>query len=235
METSMKMMQTAALGACLAAGSVASADTMNFTVHNDTFQNFQFSLFHTANRGGDNQSGDILYFFDGSFQMTRANNQLTFDSFNGKVMQDTVNGIQEVSGSSITLNDSEAPGANSITITNNIANGGRLIHGNLSIDVDLGNAGGTGTLSFDFDDQNFVTLANKFFDGNIPNNAPGSDDRFGIGLWGLADDTDNLFGGDGDGLVGIDLFATAVPLPHPAAIAGLGLIGVVGVRRLRRG
>jgi len=225
------------LAAPLVAGSAASADPLTFDIHSDTHDRFQFSLFHTAHQGSDNQSGTILYFFDGTFDLEIQGSTLAFTDFQGQIMQGNGQNATPIQGSSIALNtQTNGQNANQLTVTNTQSDGGRLVEGNLALDVDLGSAGGTGTLDFEFEAQDFVTLANKFFDGTIPSDAPGSDDRYGLGLWGVAQDQDGLFtqGDSGDELIGLDLYGTAVPLPHPIALAGVGICGVAGIRRIRR-
>jgi len=249
---------SAAAAACLAAGSVATADPITFDIQSDTFDNFQFSVFHTADRNNQ-QSGDILVGFTGTFEVERTGFQngvateLQFVGFDGQFVNANTGQLLG-DGGSITLAESgQFSGTNTLTRG---GNNDEFFAGELSLEFDFGTTGfgqsGTGApvLNFHFLAQDFNALANRFFDGDIPDNAPGGDNSdeprpFGLGLWGVADnsiDTDGDGFADGPGLfnsdapedVGIDLYATAVPLPHPGALAGLGLLGVIGVRRLRR-
>jgi len=211
--------------AAIAAGS-ASAGTVpvQFTIQTNTFDNFQFSVFHSSDAAGG-QGGTILEGFTGTFTVVFDDvaQTIAFTEFDG-----SLNG-----GGQVTLAD-----ASSLSFAGQESGSGdQLVSGDLSLNIINPNSGGSGQVDFTFDAQAFNSLANQFFfpDGTaIPAGAPESGEPFGLGLWGQG-----VFQGDpgtgpySDGVLGIDLFASGqiIPLPTPVALGAAGLIGLAAGRR----
>jgi len=246
-----RILPATAVVTCAALTATAGpVQTIEFTIQGTTtVDNFRFSLFHKANartgvdqnadgfgdRNGASGSGSTVAFtgtFLAAYDQTAGT--LTFTSFNGSV-----------GGQSIVL---DTTGSNTLNITSgNLVQGagasgprsGEAATAGLALTVAPGSAQES-SFQFYFDDFAWNTLANRFFDSSdFPDAATDTpDDQFGLGLWGLASNdsvSGNALHFGGFDYVGLDLFATGrlIPLPHPASLTALGLLGLVTVRRRR--
>lgn len=204
-----------------ASHATAGVRTIDMVIQSDTFDNFQFSVLHSASSNGG-QSGNIHTGFTGTFTI-EFNDQgtngigddtITFTSFNG------------VFNGSTRSTDMRLDSARGASVFSRNA-GGNNIDGNLNIEI--WDSGGFKDLSFNFSPSSFNDLANRFFEGGDPQDASAP---FTLGLWGIGD----VLGGEtvfGDSQIGIDLVGRAIPMPTPLSMAGLGLLGVAGMRRRR--
>ncbi|MAY74660.1 MAG: hypothetical protein CMJ31_08130 [Phycisphaerae bacterium] len=237
-----------AIAGTLAIAGVAQGGTttIEFTIQSDTHDNFRFSVFHRANQspGNSDSNGDgfddhnganALQGFTGSFIAVYDDiaETLEFTSFSGDV-GGTAFGL---GAGENTLNVGAADGPEGRVVSGAGAQGpraGEAATAGLSLSL------GGQDVQFYFDDFAWNSLANQFFNGDIPGGAPGSGDAFGLGLWGLASNAGDPLG-FGGAYLGIDLWATgtvistgsSVPLPSPAALGGAGVFGVILSRRRR--
>lgn len=199
--------------------SLAGTRTIEMVIQSDTFDNFQFSVLHSASSNGG-ESGNILGGFTGRFtiEVDDVAETIEFTSFRG-----------DISGTSrsddIKLAADPSRGASMFSMDP----GTNLIAGNLKLDIFDG--GTFKDADFNFDPTAFNSLANQFFEQGED---PQGSNRETLGLWGLSQ---QLSGGEsllGDtNQIGIDLVGRAIPMPTPIAMASLGLVGVAGVRRRR--
>jgi len=204
--------------ALAASSSIAGVRTIDMVIQSDTFDNFQFSVLHTASSGPDNASGSILASFTGRFtiEVDDVAETIEFTNFRG-----------DIGGTSrsddIRLAADPSRGASSFSMTS-----GNLVVGSLKLDIFDG--GTFKAADFSFDGQAFNALANQFFDRGED---PQGSNRETIGLWGLSQQFNGNESILGDNRIGIDLVGRAIPMPTPLAMAGMGLLGVAGVRRRR--
>jgi len=209
-----------------ASSSLASVRTIEMEIATSTFGGFQFSVIHTADSSG-NQGGQIVARLSGSFSVQYddgdtagiGDDVVTFVSFNGDIAG---------TGRSQDIRLDTARGASSFSLDGSITpDGGHVVNGSLNLEVFEGS---WQSLSYSFAPTDINQLANQFFIGGDPQDA---NSDFTIGLWGLADNTNGLFGHTGD--LGIDLVGRGriIPMPTPFALAGAGLLGVGLVTRRR--
>lgn len=223
-------------GLGFAGQAIGGKTTIEFTIHSNTSHNFQYSVLHSA-AGSQNNTGLPFAHFNGKFRVEYDDvaNTMTFKSFTGNIFNPN---IQDADGVDIQLSEQT---------TMNLSNGSGsdLVSGQLKLNIFDGDE--HENLVFNFAATSWNALANKFFDVNsgqtLPNGAPQvAGAQFGIGLWGAASNSNQTFfdgkayaGGNDTYDVGIDIWATGVivPLPHPAALASVGLCGMVVLRRRR--
>jgi len=226
--------------------SVGSASAqvvpIDFAIRSGTHQNFRFSVFHAADRSPGNaddngdgvddlNGGSALQAFTGSFSAlydTQADT-LRITDFTADA-----GGVAIELGSGVNTFDIGAPAAGA----------GSLISGAGQSGPRAGEASTAGLSlvidgvehQFFFDAFAWSSLANRFFDGDIPADAAASDDDFGIALWGLAPAEGDPFGFGADHL-GFDVYATSNAgsnaVPTPSAAVALGLGGLIAARRRR--
>jgi len=206
--------------------SIAGVTTIDMDIQTDTFDNFRFSVLHTAD-SNNNMSGSIIAEFSGTVRVEQDDNgtgstgddTLTVTRFNGRV---------QGSGRSVDMRLDPSRGASAFDLSaGTTSDGGHRMAGALNLEIF---DGAWQSASFGFTASVFNSLANQFFIGGDPQDPSA---EYTLGLWGLSDNPDRVMGETSD--LGIDLVARgrAIPMPTPLAMAGMGLVGVAGVRRRR--
>lgn len=232
-----------ALCACAVVGvasGLAQADPVHISYEFDqgTGDGFAFSVLHTPTN--DRGNGSVLYRIVGTFEIIFDDvaNTIEFMEFQADIVNRMNAGIKygELSlSANSTLDLIAGPdGANDFLIGANQNDQS----GNGLLSVMLTDTSGAISNVFE-GNRNFLYL-NRAYNARANHFNSAS---YSLGLWGA---TEEVFGGDGhggntniqSGSLGMDIFGevvgiVAIPLPTPAGLGALGLIGVAGFTRRR--
>jgi hypothetical protein len=213
-----------ALGASVASAGIT---TIDMTIQTDTFDNFRYSVLHTA-ESNNGMSGSIIAEFTGTMRIEHDDNG-TASTGDDTVTVTRFDGNIAGTGRSTDMRLDASRGASVFTLdAGTTVDGGHRMSGDLNLQIFDG--GTWKSVPYSFSSSVFNSLANQFFIGGDPQDPSA---EYTLGLWGLSDNPDNLMGETSD--LGIDLVARgqAIPMPTPLAMAGLSLAGIAGARRRR--